>query len=88
VPSTSKRSAKIVCRGGSVWVSSREFWRLVRDDIVEFSSEPPLTGKFRGAAADFLVTVNHTILNLTCPEHRAAVLVSKRQMKKRKTISA
>lgn len=88
MPSTSKRSAKIVCRGGSVWVSSREFWRLVRDDIVEFSSEPPLTGRFRGAAADFLVTVNHTILNLTCPEHRAAVLVSKRQMKKRKTISA
>ena len=88
MPSTSKRSAKIVCRGGSVWVSSREFWRLVRDDIVEFSSEPPLTGRFRGAAADFLVTINHTILNLTCPEHRAAVLVSKRQMKKRKTISA
>lgn len=87
MPSTSKRSAKIVCRGGSVWVSSREFWRLVRDDTVEFLSEPPLTGRFRGAAADFLVTINHTILNLTCPEHRAAVLVSKRQMKKRKTIS-
>jgi len=87
VRSTSKRSAKIVCRGGSVWVSSREFWRLVRDDTVEFLSEPPLTGRFRGAAADFLVTINHTILNLTCPEHRAAVLVSKRQMKKRKTIS-
>ena len=88
MPSTSKRSAKIVCQGGSVWVSSREFWRLVRDDIVEFSSEPPLTGRFRGAAGDFLVTINHTILNLTCPEHRAAVLVSKRQMKKRKTLSA
>ena len=87
MPSTSKRSAKIVCRGGSVWVSSREFWRLVRDDTFEFLSEPPLTGRFRGAAADFLVTINHTILNLTCPEHRAAVLVSKRQMKKRKTIS-
>ena len=88
MPSTSKRSAKIVCHGGSVWVSSREFWRLVRDGIVEFLSEPPLTGRFRGAAADFLVTINHTILNLTCPEHRAGVLVSKRQMKKRKTISA
>ena len=87
MPSTSKRSAKIVCRGGHVWVSSREFWRLVRDGIVEYLSEPPLTGRFRGAAADFLVTVNHTILNLTCPEHRASVLVSKRQMKKRKTVS-
>ncbi|HEY7783499.1 MAG TPA: hypothetical protein VIB00_02160 [Pyrinomonadaceae bacterium] len=86
--STSKRSAKIVCRGGNVWISPREFWRLVRDDIVEYLSEPPLTGKFRGPAEDFLVTINHTILNLTCPEHRAAVLVSKRQMKKRKSISA
>ena len=88
MPSTSKRSAKIVCHGGNVWVSSRDFWRLVRDDIVEYLSEPPLTGRFRGATADFLVTVNHTILNLACPEHRASVLVSKRQMKKRKTVSA
>ena len=88
MPSTSKRSAKIVCRGGDVWISPREFWKLVRDDIVEYLSERPLTGKFRGQATQFLVTINHTILNLTCPEHRASVLVSKRQMKKRKTISS
>jgi len=38
---------------------------------------------------DFLVTINHTILNLACPEHRAEVLLSKRQMKmkKRKSLS-
>ena len=88
MPSTSKRSAKIVCRGGNVWISPRDFWKLVRDDIVEYLSERPLTGRFRGQAAQFLVTINHTILNLACPEHRASVLVSKRQMKKRKTISA
>lgn len=87
MPSTSKRSAKIVCRGGSVWISPREFWRLVRDDIVEYLSEPPLTGRFRGQPADFLVTINHTVLNLTCPEHRSAVLLSRRHMKKRKTVS-
>ena len=87
MPSTSKRSAKIVCHGGNVWVSAREFWRLVRDDLVEYLSEPPLTGRFRGEPSDFLVTISHTVLNLACPEHRSAVLVSKRQMKKRKTVT-
>jgi hypothetical protein len=87
VPSTSKRSAKVVCRGGSVWISPRQFWGLVRDGLVEYLSEPPLTGKFRGQPVDFLVTINHTILDLTCPEHRASVLLSKRLMKKRKSVS-
>ena len=71
-----------MCQGGNVWVSSRDFWRLVRDDIVEYLSEPPLTGKFKGQPADFLVTVNHTVLNLACPEHRQSVLLSKRYTKK------
>jgi len=88
LPSTSKRSAKIVCRGGSVWISPRQFWDLVRDGLVEYLSEPPLTGRFRGQPADFLVTINHTILNLACPEHRAGVLLSKRHMKKKKSIGA
>jgi hypothetical protein len=89
VPSTSKRSAKVVCRGGSVWISPRQFWGLVREGLVEYLSEPPLTGKFRGQPVDFLVTISHTILNLACPEHRAEVLLSKRQMKmkKRKQVS-
>lgn len=87
MPSTSKRSAKVVCYGGNVWVSPRQFWSLVRDDLVEYLSEPPLTGKFKGLPSDFLVTLNHTILSLACPEHRAAVLLSKRHMKKRKTVS-
>lgn len=88
MPSTTKRSAKIVCRGGSVWVSPRQFWDLVRESMVEYLSEPPLTGKFRGRPADFLVMINHTILNMACPEHRSAVLLSKRFMKRRKSVSA
>jgi hypothetical protein len=87
VPSTTKRSAKILCRGGSVWIPPRQFWDLVRENLVEYLSEPPLTGRFRGRPADFLVTINHTILNMACPEHRTAVLVSKRFMKKRKSVS-
>jgi hypothetical protein len=62
----------------------------VREGLVEYLSEPPLTGKFRGQPEDFLVTINHTILNLTCPEHRSAVMLSRRQMKtkKRKSVLA
>ena len=85
--STTKRSAKILCRGGSVWISPRQFWDLVRENLVEYLGEPPLTGRFRGRPTDFLVTINHTILNTACPEHRTAVLVSKRFMKKRKSVS-
>ncbi|SRR6266496_2449737 len=82
LPSTSKRSAKVVCYGGGVWISPRQFWGLVRDDIIEYLSEPPLTGRFKGQPSDFLITINHTVLSLTCPEHRAEVLLSKRHMKK------
>jgi hypothetical protein len=88
LPSTSKRSARIECRGGCVWIAPRQFWGLVRDNIVEYLGEPPLTGKFRGQPADFLVTINHTILSLACPEHRSTVLLSKRHMKRRKPVSS
>ena len=85
MPSTTKRSAKVICRGGDVWVSSRQFWQLVRESLIEYLTEPPLTGRFKGLPSDFLVTVNHTILSYACPEHRTAVLASKRQMKRRKS---
>lgn len=81
--STTKRSAKVVCRQGVVWISPKQFWKLVRDQIVEFVSEPPLTGRFKGNPDDFLVSINHTLLDLTCPEHRSSVLLAKRHMKKR-----
>jgi hypothetical protein len=80
--SASKHSAKVVCYKGSVWISARQFWGLVRDDTIEYLSERPLTGKFKGQPADFLLTINHTILNLTCPEHRQAVLHSRRYAKR------
>jgi hypothetical protein len=54
----------------------------VKDNIVEYLSEPPLTGRFKGQSSDFLITINHTVLNLACPEHRQEVLSSKRFTKK------
>jgi hypothetical protein len=78
----SRHSAKVVCFDGSVWISPRQFWGLVRDDIIEYLDERPLTGKFKGQPNDFLVTINHTVLNLACPEHRKSVIDSKRYAKK------
>ena len=70
-----------------MWIPSRQFWTLVRENLVKYLSEPPLTGEFRGRSTDFLVTINHTILDNACPEHRSAVLGAKRFMKKRKSVS-
>jgi hypothetical protein len=55
----------------------------VRDQIIEYVSEPPLVGKFKGNADDFLLSINHTLLDLTCPEHRSSFLLAKRHMRKR-----
>ncbi|HEY6242527.1 MAG TPA: hypothetical protein VIX17_01195 [Pyrinomonadaceae bacterium] len=78
----SRHSAKVVCFEGSVWISPRQFWGLVRDDIIEYLDERPLTGKFKGQPTDFLISINHTVLNITCPEHRQSVIHSKRYVKK------
>jgi len=78
----SRHSAKVVCFEGSVWISPRQFWGLVRDDIIEYLDEHPLTGKFKGQPNDFLISINHTVLNITCPEHRQSVIHSKRYVKK------
>ena len=83
MPSSSKRSARVVCRRGVVWIAPKQFWALVRDQIIEYVSEPPLVGKFKGNSDDFLLSINHTLLDLTCPEHRLSVLLAKRHMKKR-----
>ena len=50
--------------------------------IIEYLNERPLTGKFKGQPNDFLVTINHTVLNLACPEHRQSVILSKRYAKR------
>lgn len=82
--STTKRSARVICRGGSVWVSAKQFWTWVRDGLVEYISEPPLTGKFHGAREHFLISVQHVILDLGCPEHLHEVSQASRRYKNRR----
>ena len=82
VSSTSKHSARVECFESSIWISPRQFWTLVREEVVEYLGERPLTGRFRGRGDDFLITINHTLLDMNCPQHRKEVLQSKRFMKK------
>ena len=82
MPTRTKHSAKVICHQGSIWISPRQFWNLVRQNLIEYLSEPPLTGRFKGQASDFLITVNHTVLNMACPEHRSEVIFAKRYAKK------
>jgi len=73
------KSARIDCTVGSFWVTPKIFWRWVREGVVEFEGEHPLTGRYRGGTDDFQVTLSHMILDLTCPEHLHEVLQSQRR---------
>lgn len=77
----SKRSARVICSGGSIWVSPKQFWSWVRDGLVDFVSEPPLIGRFHGQSNKFIVSIEHTLLDATCPEHLHAVLFVKHRQK-------
>jgi len=81
VASTTKRSARVICCGGSVWISPKQFWSWVRDGIVEYLSEPPLTGRFQGQRSTFIVSIQHTLLDTTCPHHLHAALLARHRRK-------
>ena len=82
--STSKRSARVICSAGSVWVAPKQFWSWVREGVVEYMSEPPLTGRFQGPRNKFIVSIEHTLLDSACPEHRHAALLARHRQKNRR----
>lgn len=65
----SRRSARVICRDGCFWTNPKQFWRWVRQGMVVVLQERPLIGRYQGRRWDFMVTVGHVILDLTCPEH-------------------
>lgn len=77
----SKRSARVECQSGSFWITPKEFWRWVREGLVEFEGEQPLSGKYKGDASEFQVSRQHIILDLNCPEHLSEVLQAQRRRK-------
>ena len=80
---SSGRSAKILCKKDSFWITPRQFWYLVQQGTVTYLHELPLTAKYRGLKEDFLITSDHVILDLACPEHRYSFFQS-RKNKRRK----
>jgi hypothetical protein len=70
----SKKSAKVICKESCFWVTTKQFWHLVQEDIVVFIGERPLMGKYLGTQDQFLITVNNTVMNYTCPDHLNAFL--------------
>jgi hypothetical protein len=78
---SSKRSARVMCKERCFWITPKQFWAWVHDDIIDFVGERPLTGKYRGHNRDFLVRLENTILDAACPEHLRAVLQIKHRLK-------
>ena len=56
---------------------------MVREGVVNQTSDYPLTGRFRGRDDQLLVLINHVVLNKATPIHTDEVLQSVR-FKKRK----
>ncbi|MEP7271133.1 MAG: hypothetical protein ABI882_06490 [Acidobacteriota bacterium] len=64
-----RKSARVVCGLGSFWITPKMFWNWVREGLVEYQSDRPLSGNYKGEFADFQVSINHVILDTACPEH-------------------
>jgi len=81
---SSRRSAKVLCKNDCFWITPRQFWALIRQDIITYLGEPPLVGKYRGLKEDFLITSCHVILNSACPEHTHSFRQTKQKIRSRR----
>jgi len=78
----SRRSAKVICREGSFWITPKQFWRLVKQDVLTYLSDRPLCGKYVGRQEEFLITINHAVLDMSCQEHLHSFLGAKKKSKR------
>jgi hypothetical protein len=75
----------VVCANhNEFWTTQKQFWNWVREGIVTYKSDAPLTGKFEGRREKLLVMVNHILLDDSAPEHKRSVLDSYEYQKPRK----
>ena len=72
-----KKTARIVCINGSeFWATQKQFWKWVREGLVDVTAQRPLTGRFAGRRERLLVMVRHIVLDKACPSHKKEVLDS------------
>ena len=72
-----KKTARVVCANrNEFWTTQKQFWSWVREGIVTYVGDGPLTGKFEGRREKLLVMVNHILLDDSNPAHKREVLDS------------
>ncbi len=70
-----KKTARVVCANNNeFWTTQKQFWSWVREGIVTYLSDGPLTGKFEGRREKLIIMVNHVLLDESVPEHKSHVL--------------
>ncbi len=80
--SKKKKNARIVCvNGNEFWTTQRQFWKWVREGLVDVTGQMPLTGRFGGRREKLLAMVRHIILDNAAPEHKEHVLGSFAKLK-------
>ncbi len=78
-----KRTALVICHDGKLfWTTQVEFWQWVRDCVVVKLQDQPLTGTFRREDEELEVLKNHTVLNLSAPNHLREVMMARHSAKK------
>lgn len=72
-----KKTARIVCSNeNEFWTTQRQFWKWVKEGLVDVTGQNPLTGRFAGRREKLLVMVRHVILDSGSPNHKQEVLDS------------
>jgi hypothetical protein len=75
----------VVCASNNeFWTTPKQFWSWVREGIVTYQSDCPLTGKFEGRREKLIVMVRHVLLDDSVPEHKAHVLAAYELQKPRR----
>jgi hypothetical protein len=77
-----KKNARIVCANDNeFWTTQKQFWKWVREGLVDVTGQRPLTGRFAGKRERLLVMVRHVILDNANPIHKQEVLDSYSNLK-------
>jgi len=59
-----KKTARIICANDNeFWTTQKQFWKWVREGLVDVTGQRPLTGRFAGKREKLLVMIRHVILD-------------------------
>jgi hypothetical protein len=77
-----KKTARIVCANeNEFWTTQRQFWKWVREGLVDVTGQNPLTGRFAGKREKLLVMIRHVILDNASASHKQEVLSTYARLK-------